>query len=64
MMATRALVVPSPLYDYIVHVFDAMGHKQTLIAYKPDQLIIKYKSDRNDRHTWMSHRFSKKCRDE
>ena len=41
--ATEALMVPSPLYAYIVHVVDAMGHMSTLIADQSCRLIIIYK---------------------
>ena len=41
-IATEVPMVPSPLDEYIVHVFDTMGHMTTMIAYKPRTLVITY----------------------
>ena len=31
-MVTEALMIPSPLYVYVVHVFDTMGHMATSLS--------------------------------
>ena len=43
-IAKEALLILSPLYVYIGHVFDAMGHMLALAAYQPCPLIITYKN--------------------
>jgi hypothetical protein len=43
MMATRVLLIPSPLYVYAVHVFDTTGRMTTLVGYQSCQRIITYK---------------------
>ena len=43
MLATKILLVPSPLYVYIVYDFDAMGHVATPIAHQSCRLIMTYK---------------------
>ena len=43
-IATEAVLIPSPLYVYIGHVFDAMGHMPALTVYQPCPLIITYKN--------------------
>ena len=37
MIASRVLLIPSPLCIYIVHVFDVMGHTKTLVVYQACQ---------------------------
>jgi len=40
---TEAIMDPSPLYVYRVHVFDFMGHMTTTIVYQPRRLLLTYK---------------------
>ena len=42
-IVTEALLIPSPLYVYIVHVFVAMDHMTTLVVSQQCRLIITYK---------------------
>ena len=44
MMATRVLLIPSPLSMYTVHIFDTMGHVTAMVVYQPRQIIITYKN--------------------
>ena len=41
-IATEALLVPSPLYEYLVHVFDTIGHMTTMIVHEPHRLVFTY----------------------
>jgi len=41
-IATEALLVSSPLYEYLVHVFDTMDHMTTMIVHEPHRLVFTY----------------------
>ena len=41
-IVTEALLVPSPLYEYLVHVFDTMDHMTTMIVHEPHRLVFTY----------------------
>jgi hypothetical protein len=43
MIDMEVVLIPSPLYVYIVHVFDVMGRMTTLIDYQPRRLLLTYK---------------------
>ena len=42
-MATEAPSILSPLYMHVEHVFDTMGHMETLIVHQSCRLLITYK---------------------
>ena len=42
-IAKEVVMVPSPLYLYIVHIFDALSYMETVVVYQPCRLIITYK---------------------
>ena len=37
---TETLLIPSPLYVHVIHVFDAVGQMVTLVNYQPCQFMM------------------------